>query len=350
MLKIHHIAYLGALAFMAVAFMPLQAQAQTVGTAALTIQVPAATGGGMTGDASPTRAQVLGASFVDTGTQATDGTGTYHIFRQGNLYFAWRPPATGTEGTLHEITAGGSRTAAGGTAPDPQGFGTGIPPATSGISGVTDDDLPTGYTWVGTLIEGGDGSNNNDYRILMRTQSTGVTYYRVFAATGITGSGNTVNQARPVEDAMVLNGVSIGNAAAPTRSNQFILGNSRHQYTLPGLGSANNSAQSGTTWVVTTDENGNLGRGAVATGAVEEGPNDDEYEAGVAAAIALAGIKHPYGSDFSLGGSVGFFEGGVAIAWQLSWMPMENLIVSGGGTHGVTEEGNGGHISASFGF
>ena len=319
-----------------------QVEEQTVGSEALTIKVRGQ-GSQMVDDSRPTRAQVLAAGFEDTEETGRDSRGAYHIFSLGNLLFAWRPPNTGTEGTFHELTVGGNSVAAGGRAPTTQTFGEAT--SITGIDGVTDNQLPSGFSWVSELIQGGAGSDD-DYRILRRNQGGVSTYYRVFAS-GATGTGNTPNQARTVIGTMFLNTVSVGNSPVPTRNDQLILGNARHHYTLPGLG-ANNSQQSGRTWMVTTDASGNLGRTEIPP--PPRGPNDDQFEAGVAAAIALAGIQHTYGTDFAVGGSLGFFESGVALAWQLSWMPMENLLISAGGAHGVTESGNGGHISATFGF
>jgi hypothetical protein len=56
------------------------------------------------------------------------------------------------------------------------------------------------------------------------------------------------------------NAVAIGYAAHATRANQIVLGTTSYTYTMPGLPTpASNAAQSGATYYVTVDANGNLG-------------------------------------------------------------------------------------------
>src|SRR5262249_42903183 len=73
-------------------------------------------------------------------------------------------------------------------------------------------------------------------------------------------TGNNSSAFGAGASAPFINSAAFGAGAVATRANQVVVGTTTNTYTLPGVvSSASNSAQSGTTEVLTADSAGNLG-------------------------------------------------------------------------------------------
>jgi trimeric autotransporter adhesin len=155
--------------------------------------------------------------------------------------------------------------------------------------------------------------------------------------------------------------VAIGNGAVATRANQQSFGTSNSSYTLAGLASAaSKAAQSGTTYLVTSDAQGNLATTAFSPQQIEQnldalGRRDDELAGGIAIALSLAQPMIRPGQTFAMRLGWGNFDGENAVGLtaagvvsQGDFGPTSSVIVDGGvGTARDQVAGRGG---VSFGW
>ncbi|MBZ9679003.1 YadA-like family protein [Mesorhizobium sp. ES1-1] len=101
------------------------------------------------------------------------------------------------------------------------------------------------HTAIGTGAEAGQGANGLEY-------STAVGYLAKANASNAIAMGASA-------EANFTGSVAIGAAVKTTRDNQVAIGNGQNTYTLAGVASqASKDAQGETTYLMTTDENGNL--------------------------------------------------------------------------------------------
>jgi trimeric autotransporter adhesin len=104
----------------------------------------------------------------------------------------------------------------------------------------------------------GDGSSN--VALGDHSDAHGAGSKNTAVGANAVATGNNSSAFGAGAQAAFINSAAFGAGAVASRANQVVLGTTTNTYTLPGLTSAaSNSAQSGTTQVVTTDAQGNLG-------------------------------------------------------------------------------------------
>jgi prefoldin subunit 5 len=112
------------------------------------------------------------------------------------------------------------------------------------------------------------GDNNAAYGANAGKSVTGSNNVAMGSAAGlnVTGSGNTAIGAGAGQAFSVNNTTSLGAGAQAVRDNQMALGTTANTYTMAGIKSAaSTAAQSGPTYLATTDANGNMAATAFST-------------------------------------------------------------------------------------
>lgn len=158
------------------------------------------------------------------------------------------------------------------------------------------------------------------------------------------------------------NSVAIGQGVTTTRANQVAIGSASNTYTLAGINSsASRAAQSGTTYMVTSDAAGNL-----ATMDIEPwfariegleasaGQRDHRFRTqadGIAVSLALGGAQviQP-GQTFAVSANVGHFDGANAVGFGAIGRAKENVFVNIGVGAGSRTGAVAGRAGVSWGW
>lgn len=139
------------------------------------------------------------------------------------------------------------------------------------------------------------------------------------------------------------NSTAVGAGATTTRANQVMLGTGSTTYTMAGIASAaSKAAQSGQTFLVTSDAAGNLATTSFDVGQL--GRRDDELAEGIAIALALAQPVFQPGQSFAMRVGWGNFDGtnalGVTAAGVVSkgdFGPTSAVVLDGGMGAGTSD-------------
>jgi len=155
------------------------------------------------------------------------------------------------------------------------------------------------------------------------------------------------------------NSTALGVGAVTTRADQVMIGTTSTTYTTPGITSAaSRAAQSGETYYVTSDADGNLATTSVGpdTGSIVALQGDvaslrtdikKAYE-GTAVAIALGGGYLPENKKFAISTNWGTFRGENAASVVAHLRVNDFVVLNGGFASGFNRGGMGGRVGATF--
>ena len=168
---------------------------------------------------------------------------------------------------------------------------------------------------------------------------------------GSTASGQQSTAVGNGATAAYSNSAAFGQGAAASGANNQAFGTSSNTYTFAGINSAASKAnQTGSTYIVTSDANGNLATSGISVDQLNSSING--LGEGVAMAMAMGGMQVPQGSHFALHVGYGNFNGssalGGALAGTVFSSPTVVVFLNGGLGYGVTTGKVGGTVGATF--
>ncbi len=183
-------------------------------------------------------------------------------------------------------------------------------------------------------------------------------------------SGTNSTAVGPGAIAAHANAAAFGNGATTTRANQQVFGTASNTYTLTGVASqASKDAQTGDTYLVTTDTNGNLATTTFSPSALQydisalqEDVNslqnrDKELASGIAIAMSMAQPIFQPGQTIAMRAGWGNFDGTSAASVTAAGVvakgflgPTSSLVVDGGVGAGTSVRMVAGRAGLSMGW
>src|SRR5262249_33018429 len=181
-------------------------------------------------------------------------------------------------------------------------------------------------------------------------------------------TGNNSSAFGAGASAPFINSAAFGAGAVATRANQVVVGTTTNTYTLPGVvSSASNSAQSGTTEVLTADSAGNLGTAPLSALAGSSGGTIDPNAlnatlghldhrvnkafTGVAMSFAMAGVPTVLPNEkFVFTTNWGTFQGENGAALSAAFRIYKNVQANASFAYGFRENMGGARAGLRFGF
>lgn len=142
------------------------------------------------------------------------------------------------------------------------------------------------------------------------------------------------------------NSAAWGEGATATRDGQQSFGTAANTYTMAGIVSqASRDAQSGATYFVTSDGDGNLATTSFDIGGFET--QLGELGDGVAMAMALGGAILPAGKSFAITSNVGHFNGSNALGVAAIGKITDSVYLNAGGALGFNTNSFGGRAGVT---
>lgn len=142
------------------------------------------------------------------------------------------------------------------------------------------------------------------------------------------------------------NSTAFGAGATTTRAGQQAFGTASNTYTMAGIGSqASRDAQTGPTYFVTSDGDGNLATTSFDIGGYQT--QLGELGDGVAMAMALGGAILPAGKNFAITSNVGHFNGSNALGVAAIGKVTDSIYLNAGGALGFNTNSFGGRAGVT---